>query len=392
MRDLKVSTKLAVSSLIVIALIVIIGIAGIIGILQIYYRSNEMSDYRIWLNMILIIFLIVIAIGVAVIIFLTKFIYEQVSKPLTEIGQFVDKVSTGEIDLDSIAEGSIDVRTDDEIGALARILERSYVQLNEFEQSKLEMQTITADNAALVRLNQLKNELVATISHELRTPLTVMSANAQLAVKAIARGDYADESLQRLAVIPKEAKRLADLSATLLKAFNEQRDARGKSPLSLIDLLTHTASVFKPIVDKKNNSLALHIAPNLPQVSGNSDELMQVLFNILSNADAHTKDGEITIIAREGNSTEQSSFNSGLSAPSSYFVYVSIKDTGEGIDSELLPHIFTKGWHGENGTGYGLAICKEIIEEHSGTIGVESELNAGTTIWFTLPAIKQVES
>ena len=392
MRDLKVSTKLAVSSLIVIALIVIIGIAGIIGILQIYYRSNEMSDYRIWLNMILIIFLIVIAIGVAVIIFLTKFIYEQVSKPLTEIGQFVDKVSTGEIDLDSIEEGSIDVGTDDEIGALARILERSYVQLNEFEQSKLEMQTITADNAALVRLNQLKNELVATISHELRTPLTVMSANAQLAVKAIARGDYADESLQRLAVIPREAKRLADLSATLLKAFNEQRDARGKSPLSLIDLLTHTASVFKPIMDKNHNRQVLHIAPNLPQVSGTADELMQVLFNILSNADAHTKNGEITITAREGSNEERSTFNSGLSAPSSYFVYVSIKDTGEGIDSELLPHIFTKGWHGENGTGYGLAICKEIIEEHSGTIGVESELNAGTTIWFTLPAIKQVES
>jgi len=229
--------------------------------------------------------------------------------------------------------------------------------------------SLASDNAALYRLIQLKNDMVATISHEMRTPLTVMSNYAQLAVKALQRGDYEDESLQRLGAVPDEAKRLSDLSTNLIQAFKQQRSIREKTSLSISELLSYTTDVFKPIMDKKGNRQTLQVAKDLPLVFANTDELMQVLFNLLSNADTHTEKGMITIMAQSDDT----------------YVTVTITDNGEGIPSDLLPHVFEKQSHGETGTGYGLFICREIIEEHGGEIKVQSVLGEGTSVSFTVP-------
>jgi len=255
--------------------------------------------------------------------------------------------------------------------------EKSLAEARQRERETEETTRLLAkDNAALDRVNQLKNDLIATISHEMRTPLTVMSNYAQLAAKAIQRGDYNDESLQRLGTIVREAKRLAELSSNFLHAFKEQASVRQKEPLSIGDLITHTAGVFKPIMDKKQNRQTLHLAADLPPVFGNTDELTQVLFNLLANADTHTKNGEIVI------STEWRS-------ESGEFAQISISDTGSGISPELLPHIFEKKRHDEKGTGYGLRICKEIIENHGGKITMENHQGKGAVVTFTVPFWKE---
>jgi signal transduction histidine kinase len=97
--------------------------------------------------------------------------------------------------------------------------------------------------------------------------------------------------------------------------------------------------------------------------------LGQLVSNLLSNAGRHTKNGEITIsLTQEGNR-----------------LITTVADTGEGIDPAMLPRIFERGASGDGSTGYGLSICKTVVETHGGEIRIESEPGKGTAARFTLP-------
>jgi signal transduction histidine kinase len=107
-------------------------------------------------------------------------------------------------------------------------------------------------------------------------------------------------------------------------------------------------------------------------VDGDADGLSQVLINLISNANEHTENGEITVTALSDGQA----------------VTVTVTDNGEGIAPEALPGIFERrprmGGSGEAG-GIGFSICREIIKKHGGRIWVESEQGAGTSVSFTLP-------
>ena len=278
------------------------------------------------------------------------------------------------------------------VADLFLLMSQALILSGKYTQAVIREQELALENNALDRVNRLKNDLVATISHELRTPLTVMSTYSQLAVRAIARGDYTNESIQRLSIIPAEAKRLANLSETLLMSFNEQDGVRTKSAISINELLIHTTDVFKSIMEKKRNTQILDITEDFPLVYGNSDELMQVMFNLLSNADTYTKEGEIVISAivetiKDIPPLEDAGF--GRRKTQCKHIRISVKDTGKGVAPELLPHVLEKRKGDERGTGYGLSICKEIIEDHGGKISIESVPGTGTTVEFTIPIMER---
>lgn len=109
----------------------------------------------------------------------------------------------------------------------------------------------------------------------------------------------------------------------------------------------------------------------LPLVDGNADMLVQVVVNLLSNANAHTNGDAITLAARSGAGE----------------ITVAVSDNGGGIPAWLLPHVFERyRTDGENrGTGLGLPICKDIVEKHGGKIAIDSVEGGGTSVQFTLP-------
>ena len=250
-----------------------------------------------------------------------------------------------------------------------------HATMRETAAAKEAEQRLALENAALDRVNRLKNELLATVSHEIRTPLTVISTHAQLADRAINKRNYADPALERLNVITREANRLAELSSNLLHTFKESEPVQGRAPLLVDELITQTARAFKPIMEKKGNRQSMQLEGHLPPVFGNSDELTQVLFNVLANADAHTNNGEISITAKLIDKEN--------------LIEITVSDTGEGIAPDLLPHIFEKGVHDEKGSGYGLMICREIIEAHGGGISIESVQGKGATVIVTLPIYEE---
>lgn len=231
-----------------------------------------------------------------------------------------------------------------------------------------------AEKEMLTEMNRLKSSFYTDMSHEMKTPLTVIAINAQFAAQNIGTGVVDEETVTDLTAISAEARRLAQMVTSLVGIGRMQ--GTGGGLLSLTPLLSETARIYQSLFARKENTLTVEVSPDLPPVEGNADQLIQVLINLLSNANRHTSGGEVSIRAEalEGK------------------VRVTVTDNGEGIAPELLPHVFERFCHGEKGgSGLGLPICKTIIEEHGGGIGIESEEGKGTTVWFTLPVKEETK-
>lgn len=230
---------------------------------------------------------------------------------------------------------------------------------------------LDASNRMLDSLNTMKTKIVASIGHELKTPLTVMSVNAQMSKKLLHMGGNDSEIERSLNAITGETKRLARMVSEMLDLSTMQEGCGEFAPVDLRSLLVKTAEIYRTLLKKKGNSLTLDVPRVLPLVDGNADMLVQVVVNLLSNANAHTNGDAITLAARSGAGE----------------ITVAVSDNGGGIPAWLLPHVFERyRTDGENrGTGLGLPICKDIVEKHGGKIAIDSVEGGGTSVQFTLP-------
>lgn len=169
--------------------------------------------------------------------------------------------------------------------------------------------------------------------------------------------DQVADEVQRITAIMEE-----------MQNFSKEKDM-GKAPLQLADIIRSCRRLYAPILQRNDIRLKVHCPEDLPLVYGNAGELTQVLFNLLQNAKTHTESGTITISAEV----------------KSDFIQVSVTDTGTGVPAELMLHVFGRGVSGGDGSGIGLAICKEIIDAHGGTISIKNAMDTGTTVVFTVP-------
>lgn len=235
-------------------------------------------------------------------------------------------------------------------------------------------QKAEAEKAMLIEMNHFKNAFYADISHEMKTPLTVIAVNAQFAAQNIQAGVIDEETVADLTAISVEAKRLAQMVTSLVGIGRMQGVKEEYTELNLTSLIGETLRIYQTLFDRKYNTLTSYIEPNLPHIMGNADQLIQVLINLLSNANRHTSEDVIHVDVKRVEDT----------------IECLVKDHGEGIAEELLPHVFERYYHGTNGSsGLGLSICKTIVEEHGGTISIESNINQGTTVCFTLPVRRE---
>jgi signal transduction histidine kinase len=173
----------------------------------------------------------------------------------------------------------------------------------------------------------------------------------------------------------------------MLQDVESQALKLNKEKFNLIDLISNIIEDFKNDIQKKGSNVALLYKPddNNLVVEADKERITQVISNLLSNAIKFTKEGSISIKVMENakhNSHQQEE------------VMVSIKDTGTGIDSEILPRLFTKFATKSDmagGTGLGLFISKSIIESHGGKMWAHNNINngqgRGATFYFSLPLI-----
>lgn len=216
----------------------------------------------------------------------------------------------------------------------------------------------------------VKREFLQDMSHEMKTPLTVIATGIDYTDRQIGEKRIdVPKSRAALGKIRNETQRLGRMveSMVYLATVNEKSESRKR--VNFARLLESGAEAFRLTLEKRNDALTLEIAPGLPDVFVEKDKFVQVIANLFSNAAAHTRGGRVSLSAGFDRA----------------YIIVRLADTGDGIPPAILPRAFERGVSGGGGTGYGLYICKAIVEAHGGTIGIESEPEKGTAVTFSVP-------
>jgi two-component system, NtrC family, sensor kinase len=232
------------------------------------------------------------------------------------------------------------------------------------ERKQMEEQLIVTDRLASI------GELASGIAHEINNPLTGIIGLSEIVLDA----DVPPEVKEDMKTINSEAQRTARIVHNLLTFARKQ--PLEKQPTNINDAIAKVLELRAYEQKVSNINVITHLAPDLPEIIGNSFQLQQVFLNIIINAEyfmteVHGK-GNLTI------STERADD----------MVQISIVDDGPGITKETLRHIFDPFFTTKEvgkGTGLGLSLCHGIVTEHGGRIYAESEVGKGVTFIIVLP-------
>jgi len=243
------------------------------------------------------------------------------------------------------------------------------------EQRALENERlIAADNAALDRIDKMKTDVMEMVAHETRTPLAVLSGYIELIAGGLRRSGTDDQTAKDLDKVTDEIQRIASIMAQMQGYSWEKDNARQKTQVQLVEVISQTTRLYAPILERNKVTLTTALPEDVPTVFANAGELTQVMFNLLQNAKTHTGSGGSVTVELQAQADT---------------LRITVADTGTGIMPELLPKVFTRGISTEKSTGLGLPLCKEIIEAHGGTIDIESKPGKGTAVCFTVPTGKE---
>jgi signal transduction histidine kinase len=240
---------------------------------------------------------------------------------------------------------------------------------------------IRSQLAKLKESDKMKDEFINVAAHELRTPVQPI-----LVLSKIVRPKVGDKESGYMDAIIRNAKRLQQLTENILDVtkIESQSLKLNKERFNLNDVITNAIDdmildrEFKNEKNDDNNTdyIKLLYRPMDIFVEADKARLAQVISNLLSNSIKFTKEGSISV------NTEKEDNH----------ILVSVKDTGSGIDSEILPRLFSKfATKSYQGTGLGLFISKGIIEAHGGKVWAKNNADGkkGSTFYFNLPVINQ---
>src|SRR6202161_2782078 len=231
---------------------------------------------------------------------------------------------------------------------------------------------------ALAELDRAKTAFFSNVSHEFRTPLTLMLGPLE---DVLSRPDVhpLSEHRELVRVAHRNGVRLLKLVNTLLD-FSRIEAGRSQSSFEPTDLAAFTAELasnFRSAVERAGLRLRMNCKPLPEPVYVDRDMWEKVILNLLSNAFKFTFDGSISVETRLSEDGERAE--------------ITVRDTGTGIPATELPHIFDRfrrvaGARGRSieGTGIGLALVRELVDAHGGTISVASEMGQGSAFTVAL--------
>jgi PAS domain S-box-containing protein len=253
--------------------------------------------------------------------------------------------------------------------------EHFVITFEDSTQKHLAEEAAHANLAELEKLNHMKTEFTSMVSHEFRTALTGIQGMSELindgAMQLAEVHEYSGYIFQEAVRVNRLITDMLDLDRLEAGKMRLQM-----SPMDL-NAIVDGVAVRSSVVSSKHQ-IRTELEPNVPMVLGDSDRLVQVITNLVSNAIKYSPEGGEVLISTH--------FANGA-------VNVSIRDHGVGIPADFIDRLFGHFERYEKspskviGTGLGLAIARQIIEMHGGKIWVESAEGSGSVFHFTIPAV-----
>lgn len=234
------------------------------------------------------------------------------------------------------------------------------------------------DITDLKRIDELKTNFVSNVSHELRTPLTSIAGFVKLLLAGRA-GALSAQQRKYLDIVSSQASDLTEMIESILDLSRLQSGSANQemSEIDLRELVNSVTRDLSPAASEKDIEIRSRLSDTLPHAEANPARISQVLTNIIDNAVKFTGPGGLVEISALHNGP---------------LLQVQVSDSGVGIPSGALPHIFDRFFQARSGEvndtggfGLGLAISREIVEMSGGKIWAESDPGRGSTFYFTLP-------
>ena len=283
---------------------------------------------------------------------ITLALSSRILRPVERLTQAAQRMERGDLTV------RVPVTSEDEIGQLAH--------------------AFNSMAGSLAQQEQLRRNMVTDVAHELRTPLTNLRGYLEAARDGLVSSDAAlvDNLYEETMLLSRLVADLQELAQAEAGQLALQRQ-----PVPLTGIVEQAVAILRPQANVKGLALMVDLPADLPPVDVDPERVGQVLRNLLNNAVAHTpEDGEITVTAQAAGAE----------------VAVAVHDTGTGIAPEHLPYVFDRFYRADKsrarqtgGAGLGLAIAKQLVIAHGGSISVESAPGQGTTFTFTLPVAQE---
>ncbi len=283
----------------------------------------------------------------------TSLYARRVLAPLTVVTSRAEAVARGDLTPRTV------VATDDEIGELATTFEGMVAAIQ-----RARSELVQAERLATI------GKMAAHVTHEIRNPLSSIGLNIELLEEEIASEADRAESLQLVAAIKAEVERLSRIAEQYLSVARRPRPQLERERAE--DLVRELCAFVRPELDRAGVKLQIVEDGDLPEVDLDESQLRQALLNLIRNArEAMPKGGELVVSVRNA---------------AGGVVEIHVDDDGPGIPEDVRASIFdpfftTK----QRGTGLGLAVTREIIEAHGGTIRCEPRAPHGTRFLIALP-------
>ena len=235
-----------------------------------------------------------------------------------------------------------------------------------------------AERSRLKEMDNIKSEFISTAAHELRTPVTAIMGFVELLSGQDAQNTFNEKQRREfLCIIAERSVKLGKIVDDILdvsRIESKQKIPLDKKPLSIKSLLEN---VLKRSHLISNHNITVDISPKFPEkIEFDEQRIEQVVENLLSNAIKYSPNHSVIVVTAEADDEQ---------------CIITVRDLGVGMSSEQADRIYEKFYRADTsdtstpGLGLGMTIVKQIIDDHGGTISIDSKIGEGTSVSFTLP-------
>ncbi len=314
-----------------------------------YLTARQLLDDLVFVGLVIVL----------VAAFFGVFVSRRITRPLERLSSAVRKIAKGNFDV------NVAISSSDEIGELSDSFNNMAGELKERESSLKKAQHALVQSEKMAAVGTLS----AGLAHEVKNPLSAVLGYAQLSMRKL---DQPEALKKNLGIIENETRRCNEIISNLMQFSRQEKGAL--SQISVNKVVSKSIAIVDHQLSLKNVRIESDLADNIPPISGNANQLQQVLMNLMINAQQAIGDdgGTVTLATRTKGES----------------VFITVSDTGPGMSDDVAAKIFEPFFTTKpagQGTGLGLSVTYGIIQDHGGDISVTRADSGGAKFVITLP-------